>query len=265
MGFEPFHFTCEHCGVAQVVTDEMFAQGAHSIDIGTNEWGATYFCSTAVACANPDCKKVTLAASVLPRVLVQGAYLVGWNKTPLLSVRLAPESSAKPQPDYIPAVLREDYVEACRIRDLSPKASATLTRRCLQGMIRDFCGIARGTLSDEIKVLEVAIAEGQAPAGVTPESVDAIDQVRSVGNIGAHMEKNIDLIIPVDEGEAQILVDLVELLFEEWYVARHARQAKLASALTQTEGAGNLASLSKISAAGLVQTKGLGSALCSLR
>ena len=228
MGFEPFHFTCEHCGVAQVVTDEMFAQGAHSIDIGTNEWGATYFCSTAVACANPDCKKVTLAASVLPRVIVQGAYRVGWNKTPLLSVRLAPESSAKPQPDYIPAVLREDYVEACRIRDLSPKASATLTRRCLQGMIRDFCGIARGTLNDEIKVLEVAIAEGQAPAGVTPESVDAIDQVRSVGNIGAHMEKNIDLIIPVDEGEAQILVDLVELLFEEWYVARHARQEKLA-------------------------------------
>jgi hypothetical protein len=95
-------------------------------------------------------------------------------------------------------------------------------------MIRDFCNIAKGTLHEEIKALEAAIAEGKAPAGVTPESVDAIDQVRSVGNIGAHMEKNIDLIVPVDEGEAQILIDLVELLFEEWYVARHGRQQKLA-------------------------------------
>jgi predicted DNA-binding protein (UPF0251 family) len=95
-------------------------------------------------------------------------------------------------------------------------------------MIRDFCNITKRTLHEEIKALEAAIAEGKAPAGVTPESVDAIDQVRGVGNIGAHMEKNIDVIIPVDEGEAQILIDLVELLFEEWYVARHVRRQKLA-------------------------------------
>ena len=228
MAFEPFHFTCKHCGIAQVVTSEMFAEGAHLINIGTNEWGVTYLCSTAVACANLDCKKVTLNASVLPQVIVQGMPRVNWNEPPILTMRLAPESSAKPQPDYIPAALREDYVEACRIRDLSPKASATLTRRCLQGMIRDFCNIAKGSLNDEIKALEVAVAERQAPPGVTPESIDAIDQVRSVGNIGAHMEKNIDLIIAVDEGEAQILIDLVELLFEEWYVARHERQQKLA-------------------------------------
>lgn len=228
MAFEPFHFTCEHCGVAQVVTEEMFSRGAHSINIGPNAWGATYLTSEAVACANPDCRKVTLIAEVLPRVLVQGAARVAWDEAPLLTMRLAPESSAKPQPDYIPAALREDYVEACRIRDLSPKASATLTRRCLQGMIRDFCNIAKGTLNDEIKALKAALADGKAPAGVTPESVDAIDQVRGVGNIGAHMEKDIDLIIPVDEGEAQILIDLVELLLDEWYVARHERQEKLA-------------------------------------
>ena len=108
MAFKPFHFTCEHCGVAQVVTEGMFAQGAHFINIGTNEWGATYLCSTAVACANPECKKVTLTASVRPQVVVQGAYHVGWNSSPFLTIRVAPESSAKPQPDYIPAALRED-------------------------------------------------------------------------------------------------------------------------------------------------------------
>ncbi len=53
MAFEPFHFTCEHCGLPQVVTQEMFARGSHQISVGANVWGATFLCSEAVACANP--------------------------------------------------------------------------------------------------------------------------------------------------------------------------------------------------------------------
>jgi len=37
------------------------------------------------------------------------------------------------------------------------------------------------------------------------------------------------LIIPVEPEEAQILLDLIEILFEEWYIARHKRQEKFAS------------------------------------
>ena len=59
---------------------------------------------------------------------------------------------------------------------------------------------------------------------MTPESVEAIDHVRTIGNIGAHMEKDIDLIIEVDPGEAQALIELIELLFEEWYVAKYERE-----------------------------------------
>jgi len=70
---------------------------------------------------------------------------------------------------------------------------------------------------------------GSAPSGVTYESVDAIDHVRSVGNIGAHMQKEIDLIIEVEPGEAQALIGLIEMLFSEWYVAKHQRQEKLAA------------------------------------
>ena len=58
--------------------------------------------------------------------------------------RLIPESDAKVFPDYIPQQIREDYVEASKIKELSPKASATLSRRCLQGMIRDFWGTPDG-------------------------------------------------------------------------------------------------------------------------
>lgn len=94
-------------------------------------------------------------------------------------------------------------------------------------MIRDFCGISKGTLAKEIEALKSALSEGKAPQGVTHETVDAIDHVRSIGNIGAHMEKDINLIIPVDANEAQTLIGLIEMLFEEWYVARDTRRRKL--------------------------------------
>jgi hypothetical protein len=141
---------------------------------------------------------------------------------------LIPESNAKPQPDYLPEQLVGDYVEACRIRDLSPKASATLARRCLQGMIRDFCKISRKTLDQEIKNLRTSLDEGTAPRGVTPESVDGIDHVRSVGNIGAHMEADVNMIVDIEPGEAQMLIELIETLFDEWYVAQHRREQRFA-------------------------------------
>ncbi|WP_254798224.1 DUF4145 domain-containing protein [Sphingobium sp. AS12] len=147
---------------------------------------------------------------------------------PIYFWNLLPENNAKPQPAYIPEPIVEDYVEACRIRNLSPKASATLSRRCLQGMIRDFCGISKARLIDEINELKRRVDEGKAAPGVNFEAVEAIDQVRGIGNIGAHMEKDINLIIPVDADEAQLLIQLIEMLFEEWYVARHSRQQRLA-------------------------------------
>ncbi|WP_183711553.1 DUF4145 domain-containing protein [Bradyrhizobium sp. ERR14] len=140
---------------------------------------------------------------------------------------LLPASTAKPQPTCVPEPLRADYAEACAIRDLSPKASATIIRRCLQGMIRDFCGIKKGRLIDEIEELRKRVDAGNAPRGVQHDSVDAIDHVRGIGNIGAHMEKDINTIIDVDPHEAQRLIELTEMLFEEWYEARHRREQRL--------------------------------------
>lgn len=119
-------------------------------------------------------------------------------------------------------------MEACRIRELSPKASATLSRRCLQGMIRDFCGIKKGRLIDEINELKRRVDEDRAPKGVSDDSVEAVDAVRKIGNIGAHMEKDINLIIDVDPEEAQVLVELIETLFDEWYVEREKRKNRFA-------------------------------------
>jgi hypothetical protein len=43
---------------------------------------------------------------------------------------------------------------------------------------------------------------------------------------GTHGE-DIDLIIDVDPGEAQKLIGLIEILVEDWYVARRKREEHL--------------------------------------
>jgi hypothetical protein len=132
--------------------------------------------------------------------------------------QLIPPVAAKVFPDYVPQPVLDDYREACLIRDLSPKASATLARRCLQGMIRDYWGIRKAGLKDEIDELEDR---------VDPLTWKAIDAVRKVGNIGAHMEKDINIIVDVEPQEAAKLIGLVELLIRDWYITRHEREERL--------------------------------------
>jgi hypothetical protein len=91
-------------------------------------------------------------------------------------------------------------------------------------MIRDFCKISKHRLIDEIKELRKRVNEDQAPLGVQPDTVDAIDHVRKIGNIGAHMETDINVIVDVDPNEAQVLIELAELLFEE--LVRRSRDAQ---------------------------------------
>lgn len=221
-------WNCPYCDRAQILGKN---QDTHETVLDMGSPPRYILRSEAIRCLNPDCSGLNLSA-ILYKATMQNHPKRGYcwisEGLPLESWRLMPESFAKPQPDYIPAALREDYTEACLIRDKSPKASATLARRCLQGMIRDFCRISKGTLNAEIDALEAAVNAGTAPLGVTPESVEAIDHVRKIGNIGAHMEKDIDLIVPIDPGEAQALIELIETLLEEWYVERQKRQVRLA-------------------------------------
>lgn len=221
-----FNWTCPHCNRAQTVVGAKHHDEVRHLHVGEPQDNGHSVGVVATGCCNPDCLKITVRVVLFSDYLHYGDYLC--RKPALRQRRIYPDSDAKPQPDFIPVGLREDYYEACLIRDESPKASATLSRRCLQGMIRNFCGITKGTLAKEIEALREAVTAGTAPAGVTIESVEAIDQVRSVGNIGAHMEKDIDLIVPVDPGEAQILIELTESLFEEWYVAAERRRLRFA-------------------------------------
>lgn len=126
-----------------------------------------------------------------------------------------PPKEYEPLPEYIPQAIRDDYYEAIAIVDLSPKASATLARRCLQGMIHDFWGIHKKNLREEIDALQ-----GRVPAS----QWRAIDATRSIGNIGAHMEKDVSIIVEIAPEEASSLLALIRLLIKQWYIERHENE-----------------------------------------
>ncbi|MEZ3443810.1 MAG: DUF4145 domain-containing protein [Lachnospiraceae bacterium] len=151
----------------------------------------------------PNCRQYAIKAKGI------GEMVENVNTT------IRPLSSAKRFPDYIPAAIRQDYEEACAIVSLSPKASATLSRRCLQGIIRDFWGITKPTLNKEIDELKDKI-----PVDLW----SSIDALRQLGNIGAHMEKDTNIIVDIDSNEANFLIKLIELLMKEWYINREERK-----------------------------------------
>ena len=126
--------------------------------------------STIIACPNQECKQLFFKVQ-LKKGLVNAYGQDVETDTVIDEWILLPESTAKPQPSYIPKQIVQDYTEACRVKDLSPKASATLSRRCLQGMIRNFWSISVKSkmLSDEINELKNK---------VDPNELAAIDAVR---------------------------------------------------------------------------------------
>lgn len=158
----------------------------------------------------PSCNEVIISA-------------IGKDRLDNLTIPLYPKSLAKQFPEYIPKAIREDYEEAYSILNLSPKASATLSRRCLQSMIRDFWQVKKSRLIDEINELQ---------SKVSPAQWKAINSLRSIGNIGAHMAKDVNTIVEIEPDEAEKLLKLIELLLEKWYITRHDEEQLLSEIVT---------------------------------
>jgi len=211
-----FSWTCPYCNRDATITDSNYSYNIHFFEKG-NKYGDLGIRTKVITCPNDECREFTIQGS-LHNAYWQNNHTI--KTEALIEWSMRPNSLAKQFPDYVPKAIIDDYEEACLIRDLSPKASATLSRRCLQGIIRDFHGVKKGRLVDEISAIQEK---------VDPITWQAIDAVRSIGNIGAHMEKDINLIIDVEPEEAQLLIGLIEILIKDWYIAKHERQKHLES------------------------------------
>jgi hypothetical protein len=211
----PVSWRCPYCQHHATITDDNRASDHTHFEKG-NGLGAQMVIWSVVTCPNANCKKYTF------EVFIRDAKYTGSGSWTYGAIRhnwkLLPAADMKVLPDYVPEAVLADYKEACQIADLSPKASATLARRTLQGMIRDFWKVKPGRLVDEIKAIEDK---------VDGDVWKAIESVRKVGNIGAHMEADINVIVDVDPDEAKLLIGLIETLVDDWYVARNAREERL--------------------------------------
>lgn len=216
---------CPHCTIEINSTfNEMF--------IGKDSEG--YWSIFHMNCPNEVCGKkiIRLASSEDRKRRPNGGYenLLGKVKSydlvkPITSLR-------PPVPPEVEEKYSKDYNEACLILTFSAQASAALSRRCLQSILRDKAKAKPGNLANEI---DQVINSKSLPSHLS----DSIDAIRNIGNFAAHPIKSTSTgeIVEVEAGEADWLLDVIEALFDFYFVQpvklelkRDALNAKLKEA-----------------------------------
>ena len=132
-------WTCPFCNRHATITEESRHSGATFLTIKNAE-GMRGVVTSFVVCPNPKCKKFTLTVSL--HEANDPPPVHNWKIVKHIRTwTLIPSSRAQPFPDYIPKAILDDYNEACLIRDLSPKASATLSRIRKSTLLTDANGL----------------------------------------------------------------------------------------------------------------------------
>ena len=124
-----------------------------------------------------------------------------------------PLGNARPVPPQVPKKYASEFIEASRTLSVSPKASAALSRRCLQLLLEDIGKVTKRQLSDQI---QEAIASGSLPAMLR----ERLSVLRELGNFGAHPIKgeHPGEIVDVELNEAEWCLDTIADLFDYWFV-----------------------------------------------
>jgi hypothetical protein len=142
--------------------------------------------------------------------------------TPRTEWLIRPKSSSRvPLSPEVPGDISQDYNEACLVLADSPKASAALSRRCLQHLLRQYAKVKPSDLGKEIQ----EVLDNKSLPSYLSEPLDAI---RNIGNFAAHPLKSTSSgeIIDVDSGEAEWNLDVLELLFDFYFVQPAITKAK---------------------------------------
>jgi hypothetical protein len=160
--------------------------------------------------ACPDCNKAIIK--------VRRSPIPGGDITEYLAY---PENiSPRPIANEVPDPYRQDFGEAVAVFPLSPKASAALSRRNLQAVLRNCAAVKAGDLYNEI---EEVIKSGRVPSHIS----EGLHAVRTIGNFAAHPIKSTSTgdIVEVEPGEAEWNLDVLESLFD-FYFVEPAKTAK---------------------------------------
>ena len=196
---------CPHC-----LVEFHEGQAWWSVGIGSDQNGIwilnRYFC--------PSCHQLTfhLECGASPTV-AQGQQSVRLQVS-ARTIMVWPKGASRPPiPADVPPEITGDYKEACLVLADSPKASAALSRRCLQAILREKLGATKKDLYDQI---EEVIGRGKLPGHID----EGLHAVRNIGNIAAHSMKSTTTgaIVDVAPGEAEWNLDVLEMLFDFCFV-----------------------------------------------
>jgi Domain of unknown function (DUF4145) len=124
-----------------------------------------------------------------------------------------PNATTRPVPPEVTDPYKQDFIEACNVLRLSAKASAALSRRNVQAILRDKAKTKKKDLFDQI---EEVISSGSVPSYIS----DGLHGVRVVGNFAAHSLKSTHSgeIIDVEDNEAEWNLDVLERMFDFYFV-----------------------------------------------
>ena len=137
---------------------------------------------------------------------------------------------APPPPSEVPAAIAADYSEANEVLPISAKASAALSRRCLQAVLAS-AGYASTNLAQQV---QETIEQTDASRALPPDIRDSLDAIRNFGNFSAHPINDLTTaqVIDVEPGEAEWCLELLSELFQHFYI-RPQRAARRREALNQ--------------------------------
>ena len=118
-----------------------------------------------------------------------------------------------PVPSEVPNEFAEDYNEARMVVAHSPKASAALSRRCLQLILEKVAEVKPDNLNREI---DEVLKSGDLTSDVAKD----LTYVRDIGNFAAHAkaDKRTGEIVPVAQHEAEWCIDVIAILFDHYFV-----------------------------------------------
>lgn len=126
---------------------------------------------------------------------------------------LYPKYAFKDVEPEVPEKYKKEYLEAHSVLNMSPKASAALSRRLLQNILREELEINASSLAGEIDTFINL-------SGTPSYLAEAVDAIRNVGNFAAHPSKDINTgeVVDVEPGEAEWLIEVIESVFDFVFV-----------------------------------------------
>ena len=166
------------------------------------------------------CRRSVIAFGKMTQETREDKYRWVMNASNRTLVR--PKSYSRvPLSKEIPNEFSKDYSEACLVLTDSEKASAALSRRCLQHLLREKAGVSKGDLANEIQQV---LDSKQLP----PHLAEDLDAIRNIGNFAAHPLKNTHTgeIVDIEPEEAEWQLNILEQLFDFYFVQPSRAKAK---------------------------------------